>query len=330
MFLNIRDVSLTKFLINSQLLEKEITSKYIREHRPEKTRVDVTKPYMFLHEKEMQKNGVFKPVNTIFLTNKECPFTCLMCDLWKHTLDEATPSGAIPAQIEYALSRLPDANVVKLYNSGNFFDGKAIPESDYSAIAEILADYDRVIVENHPKLIGHSIESFQSQLNNKLEIAMGLETIHPDVLPALNKNFTLDDFEITASFLNQRDIDMRVFLLLNPPFLTDEKMNNEWCLKSVKYAFQQGVNACTIIPTREGNGIMQKLKDSGDYIPPTLYALENVFEQALSLNSGRVFCDTWDLELFSNCKNCFESRKERLDNMNVTQQILPEIICECS
>ena len=288
-----------------------------------------SEPYMFLHEEEMQKNGIVEPVNTIFLTNNECPFTCLMCDLWKHTLDEKTPAGAIPAQIEYALARLPDTNVVKLYNSGNFFDGKAIPESDYSLIADQLSEYQHVIVENHPKLIGPAVDTFQSTLNGSLEIAMGLETIHPHVLPLLNKKFSIEDFKIAASFFREREVDMRVFLLLNPPFLTDEDANLEWCMKSVEFAFSEGVSACTIIPTREGNGIMEKLKESGDYVAPTLRALEHVFTEALSLGKGRVFCDTWDLSLFSECENCFDARKKRLDRMNLEQEILPEIVCDC-
>jgi radical SAM enzyme (TIGR01210 family) len=252
-----------------------------------------------------------------------------MCDLWKHTLDEPTPAGAIPAQIEYALSRLPKAQVVKLYNSGNFFDGKAIPDVDYPSIAALVSDYKHVIVENHPRLIGPSVEKFQTLLKGRLEIAMGLETIHPQILPSLNKNFTIDDFKKAAAFFVERSIDMRVFLLLNPPFLTDESENHGWCLKSVEFAFNQGVKACTIIPTRDGNGIMEKLKKRGDYVPPTLTALENVFAEALSLNKGRVFCDTWDLQKFSDCSICFESRKQRLETMNLTQQRLPEINCNC-
>ena len=54
--------------MNNQLLKKEISSKIIRGYRPEKTEVKVTEPYMFLHEREIQKNGRVESVNTIFLT----------------------------------------------------------------------------------------------------------------------------------------------------------------------------------------------------------------------------------------------------------------------
>ena len=80
--------------------------------------------------------GCVEDVATLFLTNRECPFRCLMCDLWRNTTDTRVPPGAIPQQIDYALARLPAARHIKLYNSGNFFDHQAIPPEDYAAIAE--------------------------------------------------------------------------------------------------------------------------------------------------------------------------------------------------
>lgn len=277
----------------------------------------------------MQADGRIAPVNTLFLTNRECPFTCVMCDLWRHTLDEPTPDKAIPRQIEYALNRLPSASVIKLYNSGNFFDGKAIPKSDYSDIAGLLNGYRHVIVENHPKLIGSFIPEFKNLLSGSFEIAMGLETIHPDVLPKLNKQITVENFQSATEYLTAHNIDTRAFLLLNPPFLTDREDNIEWCLKSVKYAFECGVSACTIIPTRAGNGIMNKLKSEGEFIEPKLKDLEFVFDEAMKAGSGRVFCDTWDLEKFSDCKECIRQRKERLHKMNLKQTVLPPVSCNC-
>ena len=79
------------------------------------------RPYEFLHENERAHNGEIVPTNTIFLTNRECPWKCLMCDLWRNTLQETVPNGAIAAQIEWALQQLPPARQIKLYNSGSFF-----------------------------------------------------------------------------------------------------------------------------------------------------------------------------------------------------------------
>src|SRR5262245_49390291 len=64
------------------------------------------RPYGSLLEKERAPTGELEQVTTIFLTNRECPWRCLMCDLWKNTLPHTVPLGAIPAQINYALAEL--------------------------------------------------------------------------------------------------------------------------------------------------------------------------------------------------------------------------------
>ena len=61
-------------------------------------------------ETEADDDGGAVEVATVFLTNRECPWRCLMCDLWRNTLEETVPEGAIAAQIRYALERLPPMN----------------------------------------------------------------------------------------------------------------------------------------------------------------------------------------------------------------------------
>ena len=56
---------------------------------------------------------------------------------------------------------------------------------------------------------------------------MGLETTHPNVLPKLNKQLTPKDFKKAAGFLRANQIDVRAFILLNPPYLTGQKENIE-------------------------------------------------------------------------------------------------------
>src|SRR5690606_33819590 len=110
----------------------------------------------FLVETERSAEGELVPVATLFLTNRECPWRCVMCDLWKNTLTETVPPGAIPSQVDYALSRMPAARQIKLYNSGSFFDRRAIPPQDYPEIARRVRHFDRVIVECHPTLVNEA------------------------------------------------------------------------------------------------------------------------------------------------------------------------------
>jgi len=296
--------------------------------RPPKETVDTRRPYSYLVERERGADGAIDDVATIFLTNRECPFRCLMCDLWKHTSDETVASGDIPAQIDYALAKLPPARHVKLYNSGNFFDAKAIPPSDYPAIAARLEGFETVVVENHPRLCGSRCFDFRDLISGGLEIALGLETAHPDVLPRLNKRMTLDDFRRAAARLTSNGISVRTFILLRPPFLSEAE-GVEWAVRSLEVAFDAGASCCTIIPTRSGNGIMDEMERSGLFHPPSLSSLETALTQGIEMGRGRVFADLWDLERFFDCAKCGPFRRARLQAMNERQAVLPPVPCSC-
>jgi radical SAM enzyme (TIGR01210 family) len=307
-----------------------ITDREILAARPSPNPVNPKRPYAFLVEPEHSASGTVEDVATIFLTNRGCQFRCLMCDLWKNTLSEPIPVGAIAGQIDYALARLPAARHVKLYNSGNFFDHKAIPSADYDSIALSTASFETVTVENHPRLCGADVTRFRDMLSGELEIAMGLETVHPAALEALNKRMTLEDFDRAVDFLLEREIAVRAFILLKPPGM-DEAEGIEWALRSIEHAFNIGVRCCSVIPTRAGNGIMDDLQRRGYFEPPRLSSLETVFDEALRLaqGRGRVFVDLWDIERFARCSKCVGSRKDRLQTMNLRQAIEPVVDCEC-
>ena len=299
---------------------------WIVSQRPARNAVDPQRPYLFLTEDERSRDGQLRAVNTIFLTNRECPWRCLMCDLWKNTLEETVPSGAIPAQIDYALERLPRASHVKLYNSGSFFDPRAIPPADYRPIAARLEGYEHIIVESHPALVGERCLSFRGLLSGRLEVAMGLETVHPAVLARLNKHMTLEQFRVASHWLTEHEIDVRVFILVKPPFLREEEAL-EWSNRSLDFAFACGATAVTLIPTRSGNGAMDTLALQGDFAPPSMGTLEAALEYGLGLSKGRVFADLWDLPRFSRCHLCYESRAARLRRMNLEQTIIDRVVC---
>jgi radical SAM enzyme (TIGR01210 family) len=303
--------------------------RWIRSLRDVKNEVDINKPYAFLSEKEHTLAGKIDDVITIFLTNRECPFTCLMCDLWKNTTDFRIPAGAIPSQIHWALDQLPQTKHIKLYNSGNFFDARAIPEEDHRNIASLLHDFDTVIVESHPKLINKKTLRFRDMLQSSLHVAIGLETAHPKVLSLLNKQMKLEDFKRSVRFLCRNEIHARAFILLRPPFLEEDE-GIEWAKRSIEFAFECGVECCVIIPTRSGNGATDWLRDKGYFSPPDISSLEAVLDYGIRLKAGRVFADLWDIELFSSCDDCLPERKKRLEECNLKQQILPPVLCRCN
>jgi len=289
--------------------------------------VDSRVPYAYLVEDERNAAGEIAPTATIFLTNRECPWRCLMCDLWRNTIPDTVPAGAIPQQIDYALKRLPDARQVKLYNSGSFFDPRAIPPGDYKAIALRLDGFERVIVECHPALVGDACVQFSDMIRGRLEVAMGLETVHPEILERLNKRMTLEMFAKSARFLRDNEIDLRAFILVKPPFMQEEEAV-EYAVRSLEFAFACGATVATLIPTRGNNGAMEELAAAGDFSPPTLRTLESAFERGILLDKGRVFADLWNAGTWPVCQICRDRRVARLKAMNLGQRIFEAVPCD--
>jgi radical SAM enzyme (TIGR01210 family) len=312
----------------NDIMDPEITDRWILSCRGKKNSVDPRKPYAWLIEKEVTASGRVEDVATLFLTNRECSFHCLMCDLWKNTTDKPVPAGAIPDQIEWALDHLSGVKHLKLYNSGSFFDKKAIPEKDYQRIAALISSFETVIVESHPWFINEGCLRFRDMIKPDLQIAIGLESVNNEILMQLNKRMTLKDFADSVNFLMEHDISTRAFILLRPPFLSESE-GVFWAERSLDFAFNNGVECCVLIPVRAGNGAMELLQNKGLFHPPDIRSLESTLEYGIKLRKGRVFADTWDLKIFSKCDKCFDERINRLTFMNLNQKLISRLKCTC-
>lgn len=303
-----------------------LTSRQIRDFRRVKEPID---PFVALGttvEQERTPHGT-QDTLTVFLAGAECPYTCVFCDLWQHTLDSATPEGAIPHQLRTVLEDMdrPSTEAIKLYNASNFFDPRAVPESDHDTIAQIVAPFARVVVENHPKLTDESCRRFADRLHGDLEIAIGLETVEPHSHALLNKGASLEDFDRAAETLARDNIGLRTFVLLNAPYVqTIESV--DWTKRSVEYSLAAGARHVTIIPTRGGNGALEHLAAHRNWTPPTIGLMEQALVACLPL-PGIITVDLWDWERLADCV-CSSARTERLARMNLTGTVEPPVPCD--
>jgi radical SAM enzyme (TIGR01210 family) len=315
--------------------------RWVLDHRGPRPSRDPAAPPTVIVEQEPAADGSIASIATIFLTGRECPWRCVMCDLWKGTIPVDTPLGAVPRQLGDARRTLLAAGTtvtqMKLYNAGSFFDPRAVPERDYDAIAARLDGIDRVIVESHPSLIGGRVDMWLDALARhasgqcsapRLEVAMGLETAHPVALEHLNKRMTTDEFRAAAERLERRGVALRVFLLIGAPFIARDEQD-EWLLKSIGVALSSGAAAISLLRTRSGNGAMEALAARGMFAPPTLRDVERSYNLALARAAGRarIFVDLWDLEQAADCRHCLEHRRARLHAMNLSQRVAPPVAC---
>lgn len=275
--------------------------------------------------------GQSEPSLTVFLAGAECPFACVFCDLWRYTLGGPTPPGAIPAQLRKAFATLDgevprDRLRAKLYNASNFFEPRAVPEVDDAEILGLLEPFPAVTVENHPRLTNARCLEFGAALAGRLEVAMGLETVRPETLDRLNKGTTVDDFDRAAERLTAADIDLRAFVLVGPPHQPVAE-TVEWAVRSARHAFDRGARFVALNPVRGGNGYMDRLRERGDWRPPSLRMLEQALARVLSSGEGLAVADLWEIEDFGSCDSCDALRVDNLRAMNTSQRPREPVSC---
>jgi radical SAM enzyme (TIGR01210 family) len=306
-----------------------VLDRRIRSLRPPKARVDPYVAHGSVLEEERRTDGTIEQALTVFLTGAECPFTCSFCDLWQWTLDGPTPSGALTRQLGSVLEarngRAPDR--LKLYNASNFFDQRAVPSEDVVGIARLAAPFAAITVESHANTIGAKTLEFARQVPGRLEVAVGLETIHPAAAAQLNKRLELARFDSAAWFLSDNGIDLRVFVLLGAPYVAvDETV--AWTVRTVEYAVERGASVVSIIPVRGGNGELERLQGLGHVTPPTLLQLEESLDLSLQFTSAVVTADLWDVDRLPACEYCRTERVERLRRVNVSGRAESRICCD--
>jgi archaeosine synthase beta-subunit len=300
----------------------------IRSLRPAKHRFDPYTAHGSMVENERRPDGRVERSLTVFLAGAECPFTCSFCDLWRWTLDGPTEPGALTKQLRAVLDLLdaPTPHRLKLYNASNFFDLRAVPADDVSEIAKMSASFSAVTVESHASTIGPPTLAFARQVPGRLEVAVGLETIHPVAAAQLNKRLDLTRFDRAAGFLTDNGIDLRVFVLLGAPYLeADESV--AWTLRTVEYAVTRGASIVSIIPVRGGNGELERLEALGHFTPPTLSQLEVALDGCLQFKSAVVIADIWEAERLCACEHCRPKRIDRLQGVNLTGHWQPRVDC---
>jgi len=303
-------------------------------------------PYSIIRELEPNGTHGLADVLTVFLTAATCPIGCHMCDLHRFTLPGPIEEGMIPRQIRHAIrfgteSERQDhgtagattSSWIKLYNSGNFFDGNSIPTKDHAKIATLVSGFDRVVVENHPKFGKHRMGTFRQAIEGRLEVAVGLETVQPRWLSRMGKQMSRDTFDSFAKRLREFDIDLRVFLIVGVPGSSVTEALR-WAKLSIRHAILKGARHISLIPARRGHGwgtFQQEL--------PGISALHMEELQRSAIESHSNSCvitvDLWDLvpedragegvagksSDLSKDENSTQKSLERIELLNRTQLV---------
>lgn len=246
------------------------------------SRVDYVTTYT---EREFLE-GKSREERVLILRTRGCSWSyhsgCSMCGYWDDTNPDIGKKE-LEKQISEFLEEFPKGDVLKIFTSGSFFDPIEVEsELQFSIIDRVLEGYRFLVVESRPEYI-KKVKGKLAKYSGKLQVAIGLESINEDILKySLNKNYGLEDFNESAETLHQEGISVRVYLLLKPPYLSEE----ESIIDAIKSAKEVSKNAdfISINPMNIQKGtLVERLYMEGSYRPPWLWSVVQVLNDLRGL-----------------------------------------------
>lgn len=258
---------------------------------------------------------------------------CSMCG-YNLESDSSVSGDDIVKQFSGAMERMGDAGMVKVYTSGSFLDDREVPAPAADHVLKWCADRGvRLLIESRPEYITpESLEKMLS-VHEDIELAIGLESANDEVLSrSINKGFTVADYDRAAAAMKQKGVDLRTYVLLKPPFLT-EKEAVEDAVATAKHAarFSHSISM-NAVNVQKGT-LVERLWKDWSYRPPWLWSVIDVAERCAGLGP-KLLCEPVGGGTVRGAHNCGECDQIILDGLKAftaSQELskLAKPACRC-
>lgn len=206
---------------------------------------------------------------------------CIMCGYVYDAAREISQEKVVE-EFKKALTKIDGIEYLKIFTSGSFLDPQ---ELSASSIREILIhipkNIKRVQIESRPEFIKEkSLTEIKKMLAAELEIGIGLETATDRIRESINKGFSFDDFEKAVRLCKRHGVKVKAYLLLKPPFLTEEEALQD-VKDSIVKARKTGADRVSVNPLNVQRGtLVEKLWQKGEYRSPWLWTVVEVLKWA--------------------------------------------------
>jgi len=292
------------------------------------------KPVAFWIKRDRLLNEIGKEF-TIILRTRGCKWAlsetggCSMCGYVQDaSLEKVEPKDLIK-QFDYAFHNKieeierDEANyVVKIFNSGSFFDENEIPEEVKMHIYETVNTVKKIkefVVESRVEYadVNKLNEAKKSLKDKYIEIGIGIETVDDYIRNHyINKGVLFQDFQNAVQNCKEIGIGVKAYLLFKPLFLT-ETAAIEDCIRSIKSLIDLKINSISVNPVNVQKGTLAEyLWHQNKYRPPWFYSLMKCFKKALNeedLKCTRILCDPSGAGTIRGIHNCL--KRECNENM---------------
>lgn len=274
---------------------------------------------------------------TIILSTQGCAWWrstggCSMCGYNEKASDRSITGEDILSQFNAAWKSFDNQSIVKIYTSGSFIDENEIPRNVQEEIlAQVNESGAKMLFESRPEFVKSDTIKECVEICPDIEVALGLESANDQVLSkSILKGFTFDDYERAAKAALGSGATVRTYLLLKPPFLTEQEAIDD-ALKSISKAAPCS-RVITVNPVNiQRRTKLERLWKNWAYRPPWLWSVIEVLRRA----------DHGDSLLLSsmvgagsdrgphNCGSCDSDIISSIDGFNLTQDRKKLDKCEC-
>ena len=289
---------------------------------------------------------------TIILNTGGCRWAraggCTMCGYVAESVEGGTvPHEALMDQVGAALDHEREnvadhrdgvhepCPLVKIYTSGSFLDEREVPAETREAIAEALADRERVVVESLPDFVDREKLADFTDFGVAVDVAIGLETATDRVRhDCVNKYFDFADFEDACAEAAAAGAGVKAYLLLKPPFLSESEAVSD-TIESVERCAE--VDNCHTVSTNPTNvqrhTMVERLYWDGGYRPPWLWSVVEVLRETDGVDALVVSDPVGGGSDRGphNCGECDEKVQLAIEDFDLRQDpsVFEEVSCAC-
>ncbi|MGC8619313.1 MAG: archaeosine biosynthesis radical SAM protein RaSEA [Thermoplasmata archaeon] len=208
---------------------------------------------------------------------------CTMCGYYNDTNPTNVTDEDLLKQVERAKEKYSGEKIVKIYNSGSFFDRNEISQEMQLKILNTFSDAERIIVETRPEFINERMLENFYEFKDKIMIAIGLESSNDEILEnSINKGFKVDNYKRAAELLLEKNFALKTYVLLKPPFLSEKKSIDD-AISSIEFASQYS-EIISLNPVNiQNNTLVEYLWRKGYYRSPWLWSVVEVLKRTAYL-----------------------------------------------
>lgn len=316
-------MSSEQYVCSENKIDNEFpTKKYVEKiisFRKNSNIKNINMPRYVESDRYKYKNNMYTRLRIILRSNGCSVPTCTMCPFPNEGVDKnvlQVKSEQYINQIRHTLLNYSHHDILSIYNDGNFFSDRELPNEARQEIYQLANNFSckYLMVESLPNFITEQkIKEAVDLLNPRIQLIVGtgFESASKEVRDICIKTPLKEKAFLEANkLLNKCGYDLKTYVLIKPPFFLENDVIPD-VLASTIWLHNNGISDITLCPMRVVPGtVLQDLFEKGLYQPPKLTTVARVLQTIQNHNIQvrisifNVNSSDLDAITVSGCKQC--------------------------